>query len=115
MIQMRRNKEPKRRSVEMEINVDGKTKRLVATNCVIKSSLFSRLGFGKKREVLACQSLDIMDDGRREDVEDVEEDLETEDGYEQDDGEPEGMIAGPAERAKATPKPVKERKEGKPV
>jgi hypothetical protein len=85
----------------MEINVNGSTKRLVATNCVIKSSLFSRLGFGKKREVLACQSLDIMDDDHQEQT--VDEAFEDE----ADEEDVEEMVARPGERAKATPKQPK--------
>ena len=58
---MPRKREPKKRTVETEIVVEGKKKRIIATHCTIKSPLLSRLGFGKKREVMACQSVDIIE------------------------------------------------------
>lgn len=92
-------KEPKRRTVEMEINVGGKKKRIVATNCTIKAPLLSKLGFGKKREVLACESVDI--------IEPEEESRPFESGEEisvEKDDEPEPSFVPLEERAKARPR-----------
>lgn len=78
----RQKKPPKKRSVEMEINANGRKKHIVATDCTIKSPLLSRLGFGKKREVLACKSVDIIDpDGEQEapDDQSMPEPVETDD------------------------------------
>jgi len=116
----RQKRPPKKRSIEIEIDVEGKKKRIVATKCTIKSPISSKLGIGKRREFMACQSIEIIvpGDEKSEEEEKSEEMIERRQApgrnveREESDEEPdlEEMNLGPRGRAKARPPSPYDRK-----
>lgn len=76
-------RQKKGKDIEIQISSNGKRKILVASNCAERVPIKTKLGIGKRKKFLACETFEIID-GNESAPEQPEHEMMPDDGYDDD-------------------------------